>query len=172
MKSPILLLVLVACLKVPFADAGERLPDVTYTISGIEFKENGRIDLTITSVCDVKKMLVDAASHLYADTEKRKMTAKKSDKSNYAHYDLELQVDRVTRLAWGSFGAAWGGAEIGVSALLPTRDTKKQSFLCRADFGSGGTVKASQCQRLEFCGKKIAKDIEAWLRLQPVTQSK
>jgi hypothetical protein len=149
--------------------AADKRPVVSYQINKIEFKENGRIDSDMVLECDLKKLLEKAAQPYSATGEKTKQLNKGHQRGAQAHFEIELRVDKVARVA-GQPPNRLGGSEVGVSVFLGAQTSKPQFFLCRLE-GIGLLTPPSVCARLDYCSDKLTKQIAEWLVLQPVPAS-
>jgi hypothetical protein len=149
--------------------AADKRPVVSYQINKIEFKENGRIDSDMVLECDLKKLLENAAQPYSATGEKTRKLEERDKHAARAHFELELRIDKVARVA-GQPPNRLGGSEVGVSVFLGAQTSKPQFFLCRLE-GIGLLTPPSTCSRLDYCSAKLTKQIAEWLVLQPVPVS-
>lgn len=125
------------------ADANERPP--TFRVTHVELSGDGRLDDRIVRECDVSRIVTDAIERY---------------RSKAAPTDLSLRVDRVARVGGGKGNP--GGTDLGITLLAADGQEMNQAFACRAErFAS--IRNPSHCQRIDWCGGKIAEQISTWL---------
>jgi hypothetical protein len=126
----------------------------TFRVTRVELKQDGRLDDRILQQCDVGRVLTESVQRFQA----------KHRKKGSVTTDLVLRVDRIARVQ-GTFVADFGGTDLAVTLLGAGGRETNQAFFCRAN-GLKSIRNPSHCDRVNYCGEKIAEQISTWLSWQ------
>lgn len=133
--------------------AKDRSP--VFHVTNVELRQDGRLDGIILQQCDVARILTESVQRFES----------KHRKKGSATTDLVLRVDRVARVG-GTFSAGdFGGTDLAITLLSARNQRTNRPFFCRAN-GFKSIRNPSHCERLDYCGEKIAGQISTWLSWQ------
>jgi len=127
----------------------------TFHVTSIVLKQDGRLDNVVLQQCDVARIVADSVQRFQA----------KHRRKGGPTTDLTLRIDRVARVGGTYSGGDFGGTDLGVTLLSAGNRETNQPFFCRAN-GFKAIRNPSHCERLDYCGEKIAEQMSTWLSWQ------
>lgn len=126
-----------------------------FRVTRVELRQDGRLDKSVVQQCDVARILTESVQRFQP----------KHRKKGAVTTDLALRVDRVARVSGTFSGGDYGGTDLSITLLAAGDRQTNQSFFCRAN-GLKALRNPSHCDRLDYCGEKIAEQVSTWLSWQ------
>lgn len=126
-----------------------------FRVIRVELRPDGRLDKAVVQQCDIAKLLTESVQRFRPN--KRAKAA--------ATTDLVLRVDRVARVGGTYSGGDFGGTDVALTLLSAGNRETNQPFFCRAN-GFKAIRNPSHCDRIDYCGEKIAGQMSTWLAWQ------
>jgi hypothetical protein len=124
-------------------------------VTRVDLRQDGRLDSSVLQQCNVSRILTESVQRFQP----------KHRKKSSATTELVLRVDRVARVT-GTFSAGDnGGTDLAITLLYAGNRETNQPFFCRAT-GFKAIRNPSHCDRLDYCGGKIAEQMSTWLSWQ------
>ena len=126
-----------------------------FRVISVELRQDGRLDKAVVQQCDIARLLTESVQRFRPKKRTKVSTTR----------ELVLRVDRVARVGGTYSGGDFGGTDVAVTLVSAGNRETNQPFFCRAN-GFKAIRNPSHCDRIDFCGEKIAGQISTWLSWQ------
>jgi hypothetical protein len=126
-----------------------------FRVTSVALKQDGRLDDKVLQQCDVPRIVTESVQRFQPKKRVKGATTT----------DLVLRVDRVARVGGAYSAGDFGGTDLAITLVFAGERETNQAFYCRAN-GFKSVRNPSHCERLDYCGEKIAEQISTWLSWQ------
>lgn len=150
----------IAMLYAASAIASESAPAFNVQIGAINYKENGRIDEKLVSVCEPEKRLRESVNNFNTSQQRKREKPQKT--AAVVDRRVDIRIDKLAHIGWSGPNNNAAGTELNVTASLPGEGAE-QLFICRSNWKSGLVIRPTQCIRVEYCTDTITRSIADWM---------